>query len=117
MSEQTPPTLDETIHHPTRLVIMAFLAGCAEAEFAAVRDYSQISDASVSRITSALETAGYLKVRKGYVGKRPRTWLSLTPMGRQALTRHLAALHTIADTARQAGARTEAESGQGRRTS
>ncbi|MET9074734.1 transcriptional regulator [Streptomyces sp. NPDC004232] len=29
-----------------------------------------------------MEAAGYLKVRKGYIGKRPRTWLSLTPMGR-----------------------------------
>ncbi|MFB8182016.1 transcriptional regulator [Streptomyces sp. NPDC055966] len=72
-----------------------------------LRDYSQISDASVSRITSALEAAGYLKVRKGYIGKRPRTWLSLTPMGRTALARHLAALQTIADTAQEAGDQAE----------
>lgn len=107
MSSQEPVALDEAIHHPTRLTLMAFLSGCAEAEFAAVRDYSQISDASVSRITSALEAAGYLKVRKGYVGKRPRTWLSLTPMGRTALARHLATLQTIANTAQEAGARAE----------
>jgi DNA-binding MarR family transcriptional regulator len=96
--------LDDVIHHPTRLTVMAFLAGCAEAEFAAVRDYSHISDASVSRIATALEAAGYIKVRKGYAGKRPRTWLSLTRTGRQALTRHLTALQTIVDAAQEAGA-------------
>ena len=45
---------------------------------------------------STLEQAGYVKVRKGYVGKRPRTWLSLTRNGRTAYTGHLAALREIA---------------------
>jgi DNA-binding MarR family transcriptional regulator len=98
------PALDEAIHHPTRLTLMGFLAGCAEAEFSAVREYCGVSDASVSRIATALEEAGYVKIRKGYVGRRPRTWLSLTRAGRTALTRHLAALQAIVDAARNAGA-------------
>jgi DNA-binding MarR family transcriptional regulator len=103
----TGPALDEVIHHPTRLGIMAFLSGCLEAEFGAVRDYAQVSDASVSRIISALQEVGYVRVRKGYVGKRPRTWLSLTPAGRTALTDHLAALQAMAESARQASAESE----------
>ncbi|MFD7450953.1 transcriptional regulator [Kitasatospora sp. NPDC059827] len=106
MNESNPPALDATIHHPTRLTMTAFLAGCAEAEFATVRDYCAISDASVSRIVTALEQAGYLHVRKGYLGRRPRTWLSLTQEGRAALDRHLAALQALAATARQAGTHT-----------
>ncbi|MFD7414013.1 transcriptional regulator [Kitasatospora purpeofusca] len=106
MNDTDPPALDATIHHPTRLTMTAFLAGCAEAEFATVRDYCEISDASVSRIVTALEQAGYVHVRKGYLGRRPRTWLSLTPQGRAALDRHLAALQALATTARQAGTRT-----------
>lgn len=99
-----PPALDEVIQHPTRLTIMAFLSGCLEAEFGAVRDYAQISDASVSRIVSALQDADYVKVRKGYVGKRPRTWLALTAEGRRALTGHLDSLQAIAESARHAAA-------------
>ncbi|MGC5342429.1 winged helix-turn-helix domain-containing protein [Streptomyces sp. DT24] len=98
------PTLDETIHHPTRLAVAAFLSACDEAEFAAVRDGCRISDSVLSKTASALETAGYLTVRKGYVGKRPRTWLSLTPVGLRALVRHIAALQNIASTARDMGA-------------
>ncbi|NUS09576.1 MAG: transcriptional regulator [Nonomuraea sp.] len=100
-----PPALDEVIQHPTRLTVMAFLSGCLEAEFGAVRDYAEISDASVSRIVSALQEAGYVGVRKGYVGKRPRTWLSLTGEGRRALTAHLDALQAIAESARRAAGR------------
>ncbi|WP_406244285.1 winged helix-turn-helix domain-containing protein [Streptomyces anulatus] len=96
------PALDGVIHHPTRLTLVAFLSACDEAEFAAVRDGCRVSDSVLSKNASALEAAGYLHVRKGHVGKRPRTWLSLTPAGRQALTRHLAALQDLVDAARGA---------------
>ncbi|WP_406189320.1 transcriptional regulator [Streptomyces anulatus] len=97
-----PPALDGVIHHPTRLTLVAFLSACDEAEFAAVRDGCRVSDSVLSKNASALEAAGYLHVRKGHVGKRPRTWLSLTPAGRQALARHLAALQDLVDAARGA---------------
>ncbi|MFF0196592.1 winged helix-turn-helix domain-containing protein [Streptomyces anulatus] len=96
------PALDGVIHHPTRLTLVAFLSACDEAEFAAVRDGCRVSDSALSKNASALEAAGYLHVRKGHVGKRPRTWLSLTPAGRQALARHLAALQDLVDAARGA---------------
>ena len=95
--------LDQAIHHPTRLTLVAFLAGCIEAEFSAVRDYCGISEPSVSRIVAALEACGYVKVRKGYVGRRPRTWLRLTRAGRVALSAHLDALQAIAQAAQAAG--------------
>ena len=43
-----------------------------------------------------LEGAGYVGVEKGRVGRQPRTWLLLTDAGREAYTRHLAALRRIA---------------------
>ena len=65
-------------------------------QFGAVRDAVEVSDSALSKHASALEQAGYVAVRKGYVGKRPRTWLKLTPPGRDALAAHLAALRRIA---------------------
>lgn len=98
------PALDETIHHPSRLAVAAFLSACAEADFATVRDRCGLSDSALSKIATALEAAGYVRIRKGHVGRRPRTWLSLAPAGRDALVRHIAALQQIADSARGAGA-------------
>ena len=88
--------LDEVIHAPVRFSIVAALASADEAEFAAVRDTVEVSDSVLSRQMSTLEAAGYVKVRKGYVGKRPRTWLSLTSTGRAAYAKHLVALRAIA---------------------
>ncbi|WP_411143284.1 transcriptional regulator [Streptomyces sp. x-80] len=103
------PALDATFRHPTRLTVAAFLSACDEAEFGTVRDYCQVSDSVLSKAASALEAVGYLDVRKGAVGSRFRTWLSLTPTGHEALARHLAALQDIASAARSAGARARRE--------
>jgi Winged helix DNA-binding domain len=35
-------------------------------------------------------------IRKGNVGRRPRTWLALTPAGREAFAAYLDVLHSIA---------------------
>lgn len=88
--------LDEVIHAPVRFSIVAALAKVDEAEFAAVRDAVQVSDSVLSKQVTILEGAGYVGVKKGYVGKRPRTWLSLTRVGRAAFESHLAALRAIA---------------------
>lgn len=88
--------LDEVIHAPVRLSIVAALAQVDEAEFGHVRDTIEVSDPTLSKQAAQLEAAGYVTVRKGYVGKRPRTWLSLTRTGREAYERHLEALRAIA---------------------
>ena len=88
--------LDEVIHAPVRFSIVAGLATVDEADFATVRDAVEVSDSVLSKQVSTLEAAGYVKVRKGYVGKRPRTWVSLTRAGRTAYEQHLAALREIA---------------------
>ncbi|MFV0319323.1 MAG: winged helix-turn-helix domain-containing protein [Microbacterium sp.] len=88
--------LDGVIHSPVRFSIIAALASVDEAEVAKVRDAVEISDSLISRQISTLDDAGYVKVKKGYVGKRPRTWLSLTAKGRSAYEAHLAALRAIA---------------------
>ena len=87
--------LNPVIHAPARLSIVALLAATSEAEFALVRDSVGVSDSVLSKHASALEAAGYVHIRKGHVGKRPRTWLSLTAAGRVAFDEHVAALNRI----------------------
>jgi DNA-binding MarR family transcriptional regulator len=87
--------LDDHLHNPVRFSIAATLAAADGAEFGFVRDQVEISDSVLSKQVSALEQAGHVHVRKGYVGRRPRTWLSLTPAGRHAFSEHVAALRAI----------------------
>ena len=72
--------------------MVALLAAADRVDFSFVRDHVEVSDSVLSKQMSALEQAGYIKVKKGFVGKRPRTWLSLTGEGRRVFNRHLAAL-------------------------
>lgn len=95
------PELDPVIHAPTRLAIVALLAPLRDAEFGHVRDSLELSDSALSKQLSQLQDAGYLDVRKGYVGKRPRTWVSLSKVGRAALARHLMALKAVIAAAEQ----------------
>ena len=88
--------LDDLMGHSVRYSIVALLAAAERAEFAFVRDHVEVSDSVLSKQMTALQEAGYVKVHKGYVDNRPRTWLSLTRLGRQRFERHLLALREIA---------------------
>lgn len=89
--------VDELLSAPIRLSIVAALARVDELDFATLRDAIELSDSALSKQISLLDEAHYVGVRKGYVGKRPRTWLSLTAEGRTALQSHLAVLRAIVD--------------------
>ena len=88
--------LDPVIHFPVRLSMMACLAEVTEAEFGFVMRTVEIDAPTCSKQVATLEAAGYVQVRKGYVGRRPRTWLALTPAGRAALAGYLDTLRAIA---------------------
>ena len=89
--------LDDLIHAPVRFSVVAALARVTEVEFGWMRDAVGVTDSALSKQISTLEQAGYVQVRKGYVGKRPRTWLRLSARGREAYDQHLRALREIAD--------------------
>ena len=90
--------LDDLVHQPVRFSLLAGLAQADELEFRFLRDTLQISDSLLSRQASTLEQAGYIAIRKGHVGKWPRTWLKLTPEGRTAFNDHLNTLREIVET-------------------
>jgi DNA-binding MarR family transcriptional regulator len=64
----------------------------------------KLSDSALSKQVTNLSKSDYVEVRKGYVGKRPRTWLNPTETGRNTLAEHIAALQAIAERARLDGA-------------
>ncbi len=87
--------LDDLVHQPVRFSLLAGLAQADWLEFRFLRDALEISDSLLSRQASILEQAGYVAIRKGHVGKWPRTWLKLTLLGRTAFNDHLSTLREI----------------------
>ncbi|MBB6172410.1 DNA-binding MarR family transcriptional regulator [Nocardiopsis mwathae] len=90
-------SLDPVIHSPVRFSIVAALAAVDQSDFASVRDTVEVTDSALSKQITTLENSGYIAVRKTFVGRRPRTYLALTPQGRAVFTQHLNALRQIAD--------------------
>jgi DNA-binding transcriptional ArsR family regulator len=86
---------DELIHAPTRLSIVSLLAATEWADFKFIRDTVELSDSALSKQLTILEEAGYVEIRKGFVGKRPRTSARLSRAGRTAFENHVAALQEI----------------------
>jgi DNA-binding transcriptional ArsR family regulator len=102
------PRFDELIHARTRLSIVSLLGASDWAEFRFVRESLGLSDSVLSKQLTLLENAGYVKIRKAFVGKRPRTWVKLSPTGRLAFEGHIRKLQEIA---MQGGSPFAAESG------
>lgn len=86
---------NQLIHAPTRLAMVALLAPIEVATFKFVRDQLDMSDSALSKQIATLEEAGYVAVRKEFIGKRPNTQVSLTAAGRAAFDAHLAALRAM----------------------
>lgn len=91
--------LSDTLHQPVRFSIAAALAATESMDFGTLRDQIQVSDSVLSKQITILEQAEIVEVKKGFVGKRPRTWLTLTATGRASWAAHLAALRDIAGAA------------------
>jgi DNA-binding MarR family transcriptional regulator len=94
------PRFDELIHAPTRLSIVSLLTASEWAEFKFLRDEVGLSDSALSKQLTTLEEAGYVEIRKGFVGKRPRTSVRMSEAGRRAFAGHVAALQEIIARAR-----------------
>jgi DNA-binding MarR family transcriptional regulator len=90
--------LNDTIHQPVRLRIMAALvtleAG-SEVDFTYLRALLEVTDGNLGAHLRKLEDAGYIAVNKTFVERKPRTYVSATAEGRRVFQEHVAALESI----------------------
>ncbi|MFI7068671.1 winged helix-turn-helix domain-containing protein [Micromonospora sediminicola] len=90
--------LADVIHAPVRLSIVAALAGVEKADFRFLRDTIEVSDSLLSKHLTTLEAAGYVQIVKSGIGRRVRTWVSLTPTGQTAFAAYKESLEKIINT-------------------
>jgi DNA-binding MarR family transcriptional regulator len=77
--------VDRLVHEPARLMILMVLYTVECADFIFLMNATELTDGNLSSHLSKLEAAGYVEIEKGYAGKKPRTRLRLTAVGRQAV--------------------------------
>jgi DNA-binding MarR family transcriptional regulator len=90
--------LNETIHQPVRLRIMAALVSldtANEVDFTYLRDLLEVTDGNLGAHLRKLEDAGYIAINKTFVDRKPRTYIAATTEGRRIFQDHVAALTSI----------------------
>jgi hypothetical protein len=91
---------NDIIHQPLRLKIMAALCRLAvfdeaKLDFGELKDITGATDGNLGAHIQALEKAGYIKVEKSFVGRRPNTAVWPTEAGRKAFDDHVSALNAL----------------------
>jgi DNA-binding MarR family transcriptional regulator len=90
--------IDNIIHQPVRLQIMSSLVALDSGEqidFVHLRQILDLTDGNLGAHLSKLESAGYVKVEKTFIARKPRTFIKATGKGRDAFDEHITALKKI----------------------
>jgi DNA-binding transcriptional ArsR family regulator len=77
-------SIDKIIHEPARLNIMAHLYVIESADFLFMMRQTGLTFGNLSAHMSKLEDAGYIKIIKEFIGKKPHTMLKMTDKGKKA---------------------------------
>jgi DNA-binding transcriptional ArsR family regulator len=76
--------IDQIIHAPARLMVLAYLYVVASVSFAFLTRLTGLTWGNLSTHLSKLEDAGYVTVEKEFQSKKPHTMIRLTDQGRAA---------------------------------
>jgi DNA-binding MarR family transcriptional regulator len=90
--------LDDVIHQPVRLRIMAALTSLdarEQVDFSYLKGKLDLTDGNLGAHLRALEDAHYILVEKTFVERRPKTFVAASAVGRKAFQAHVAALQAI----------------------
>jgi DNA-binding MarR family transcriptional regulator len=78
-----------------RLGIMSALMVNAEVNFNDLKELIQVTDGNLASHLKTLEESAYVKVQKGFIGRKTNTTYSVTKAGEKAFKAHLEALEKM----------------------
>jgi DNA-binding transcriptional ArsR family regulator len=94
---KTITNIDKIIHEPTRLMILSYLYIAQSADFIFLKSQLNLTDGNLSSHISKLEEAGYVDVKKKFVGKKPHTMYKLTEKGRNSFKEYRKKIKRLLD--------------------
>jgi DNA-binding MarR family transcriptional regulator len=78
-----------------RLGIMSALMVNAEVNFNDLKELIDVTDGNLASHIKTLEENGFIKVQKGFIGRKTNTTYSVTKAGEKAFKQHLDALEQM----------------------
>ncbi|MCM1077155.1 MAG: transcriptional regulator [Bacteroides sp.] len=81
--------LDPLLHSQLRLAVMSILMNVDEADFVYLKERTESTAGNLSVQLDKLSSAGYIRMEKGFVGKKTRTVCQITERGRKAFENYV----------------------------
>lgn len=78
-----------------RLGIMSATLVNTEVNFNELKELIQVTDGNLASHLKTLEDAAYIKIKKGFIGRKTNTTYSVTKAGEKAFKAHLEALEKM----------------------
>jgi len=95
VNEHVSTQLDRVLTQKARLGIMSILMVMEETDFNYLKDKLKLTDGNLSTHLSLLEKEKYIRLRKIFVRKKPKTLCQITDRGRRAFLDHMDTLEKI----------------------
>jgi len=87
--------LNKVFESRIRLGVMSSLMVNAEMSFNDLKQTLDVTDGNLATHLVNLEENGYLKVHKGFIGRKTNTTYSITKAGEKAFKEHIEALESM----------------------
>lgn len=87
--------LNKTFDSRVRLGIMSTLMVNDQINFNDLKQLIGVTDGNLASHIKALDEMGYIKINKGFIGKKTNTTYAITKAGERSFQQHLAALEKM----------------------
>jgi len=87
--------LNKVFDSRIRLGVMSSLMVNAEMSFNDLKQMLEVTDGNLATHLVNLEENGYIKVHKGFIGRKTNTTYSITKAGEKAFKEHIQALENM----------------------
>jgi DNA-binding MarR family transcriptional regulator len=78
-----------------RLGIMSALVVNESVNFNELKELIEVTDGNLASHLKTLEESGFIKVQKGFIGRKTQTTYTVTKAGEKAFKQHLEALEAM----------------------
>ncbi len=89
--------LDKVLSEPSRLAILVVLYEVEECDFMFLQRMTGLTRGNLSFHIYKLEKAGYIKITKKFINKKPTTVCRITKKGKKALLNYLREMKKLID--------------------
>jgi len=87
--------LNKVFESRIRLGVMSILMVNEEVNFNDLKQLLEVTDGNLASHLITLEENGYIKVHKGFIGRKTNTTYQITRQGEKAFTEHVDALENM----------------------